>query len=346
MRDVLGLNTKKSLSYLFIFIINPVLVYYAFEARMYSLFALLTTLSFYSFFTKRWKLYIFSLVLSLYTNYFSVIVLIVQGALVFYSDSTNKTRIALLKKIAIAVLFYIPWIVFVVFTKDVYQFASFWIKKPDIKTMFELLAIIYTGYEKGFFTFFDTKLIWMSGFYLFVLLMGWMNRKINVSLLIWAVVTPFSITLLSLLYPIFLPRYLIFSTVGFLFLLILIIDNLPYVPLRYIILFILVFSTFYYQALQVRYRQKTDVKKMVREIKILAKSGDLIYVADELDYFVMQYYLGEEKVFIYGKSFDEIKQWEGKILISKERITHLLPQYPRKAFLITNGGSFQILSSY
>ena len=57
LQEIFKFNFKKSLIYLLLFLLNPFLLYYAFEARMYSLFTFLATLSFYSFYRKKYKIY-------------------------------------------------------------------------------------------------------------------------------------------------------------------------------------------------------------------------------------------------------------------------------------------------
>ena len=53
---------------------NPMLLYYAFEIRMYSLFALLTLTSFYFLYVKNWKGYSLSVILGLYTHTFFLLI--------------------------------------------------------------------------------------------------------------------------------------------------------------------------------------------------------------------------------------------------------------------------------
>jgi len=74
LQEIFKLNFKKSLIYLLLFLVNPFLSYYAFEARAYSLFAFLATLSYYSFYKKNYKLYFLSTVFGLYTHYFMLFV--------------------------------------------------------------------------------------------------------------------------------------------------------------------------------------------------------------------------------------------------------------------------------
>jgi len=49
LNNIFKMKERKSSIYLILFIINPLLLYYAFEARMYSMLAFFATLSFYAF---------------------------------------------------------------------------------------------------------------------------------------------------------------------------------------------------------------------------------------------------------------------------------------------------------
>src|SRR3989339_1180240 len=60
LNDIFKIKLKKSFFYLIFFIVNPLLLYYAFEARMYTMFAFFASLSYYAFFKKDYRLYLLS----------------------------------------------------------------------------------------------------------------------------------------------------------------------------------------------------------------------------------------------------------------------------------------------
>lgn len=107
----------------------------------------------------------------------------------------------------------------------------------------------------------------------------------------------------------------------------------------------LIVLTFSYQKLQIEYRRKTDLRKVLREIQVIANKNDHIYTND-LDFFTVQYYLKNSKVFIYGKRFEDIPAYNGKVLISKDRAAFNLPFYPQKAFIIKSDGQYTIQAFY
>ena len=56
-KDVFKFSNIKSAVYLLLFILNPFLTFYAFEARMYMVVTFFIALSYYAFWTKKKKLY-------------------------------------------------------------------------------------------------------------------------------------------------------------------------------------------------------------------------------------------------------------------------------------------------
>jgi len=85
--------------------------------------------------------------------------------------------------------------------------------------------------------------------------------------------------------------------------------------------------------------------KVFREIEVIANKKDLIYTND-LDFFTVQYYLNKNKVYIFGKSYEDIPEYNGKVLISKEKVASNLPFYPQKAFILNSNGQYTIQAMY
>jgi hypothetical protein len=164
-------------------------------------------------------------------------------------------------------------------------------------------------------------------------------------LIIWGVIIPLGVWIFSFIKPIFLPRYLIFTTVGFLLLLIYAIDQFN-ILLRLLIILPLVLITINYHQLQIKEREKVNFRKLFQEINKVAGKNDLVYVTNELDYFSALYYFKTNQVYIYGKSYAEIPAFVGKVLIPKESIVIQLPRFPKKAFVINSDYSYNIQAEF
>ncbi len=341
LNEILKINLKKSFIYLLFFLINPLLIYYGLEARAYALFGFLSIFSFYLLYKKN-KYYLPITSLGLFTHYFMIFVVLVQ-----YLIFKNK-------KILKAFLFFLPWLILVLINQG-FNNPSFWINSFQIKDIFNSLGFVLLGYEKVF-SFFDNSFFFFNFILWLIIVLGYLkikenfkNKKTFYYFFITGVIIPVFIIIISLLIkPIFLPRYLIFSNISLLILLITIFNHSKslYKLFFGVLLVVLTVYSLNYQSLQIKYRKKTDLKKTYKEIKSLLKKDDLVYVTSELDFFVAQYYINENQVFIYNKTYEEIPQYVGKVLIPENKIVQTLPIYPKKAFIIDSKGNYYISAIY
>jgi hypothetical protein len=349
MTNIFKFSQKKAFFYLLFFLINPLLHYYAFEARMYSMFAFFAVLSFYALLTHQKKLYFWSTLLGLLTHYFMIGVFITQLLIyhVFKKSRIIDQKVFNFKILISPFILSLTWLLFVLILKK--PTTSFWIKPWALKNFLLIPASIFTGYEFDF-TFFDKKIIYFSWLISIVIFLGILIKKqkrekgLFYILLFWSLFIPILSAIISLFYPIFLPRYLIFAAVGLILLVIFIIDKLPLL-IKFVAIALIFYLCFNYTHEQLHYRKKDDWRKIISEIKSLAKKDDVLYVADVLYYFPAVYYFDEKRVFIYQKNYDEIPDFVGKILIPKEKIINHLPTFPRKAFILISPTDYQIQSS-
>lgn len=351
LNDIFKFRLKKSFLYLLLVIINPLLVYYAFEARMYTMFAFLGSLSFYALYKKDPLLYILATILGLYTHYFMVFVLLGQLLIILLVEGNKKIK--LLQSILLSGILFLPWGIFVLLTKPGIN-QSFWIEKPPLIAIPNLLGILFIGHEaakdvpkieilKRIVVYVNIILILLYSkiAFFFRRYFNKPNFKILFYLLVWALLIPIIVGLISFIKPVYLSRYLIFSTVGILIMTLYLIDKLN-IKLRIISLLLLVFLSGLYQQNQVIARKKTDLRKTIEEIKMLAHKDDKLYVTSELDLMVAQYYFPENRVFLYEKNYQDIPSYVGKILITPGNITYHLPRYPTKAFILNSYGSYEV----
>lgn len=350
--EIFNFTSKKSFFYLLFVAINPFLIYYAFEARMYSMFAFLATLSFYAFLKKKWRLYILSIILGLFTHYFMLFVLLTQIILITKLKLKKSEKKTLIYKLyAIPSLIFLPWSLYIL-SKMSFFSGDFWIDKIDIVTILSMPAVLYTGFEKSFlsdpFLFnFNSILIMFFGFFIFVILALGLekakkfNHHLITTLLYWTFLTPSLIVLFSLVKPLWLPRYFIFTNIGMILLLIIALECFKK-SWKICLLTFLIISTLMYHELQIKVRQKSDLRKPIEEIEKLMGKNDRLFVDSELDFHVAEYYLNEKDVYVYGKSYEEIPSYVGKILIPKNKVVTALPIYPAKAFILKSDGTYNI----
>lgn len=356
LTQILHIKIKRAYTYLFfLFAVNPLLLYYAFEARMYTLFAFLSVLSFYFFASNRKKAYVIVSVLGLYTHYFMAFVLLSQWIFSlcnrFKPIATDSNRFqpistAFSRSVFLIFTCFLPWLLFLLFQKPPLS-SGFWIAPLTFQQLLDIPGRIVTGYE--YELEFYNKYIRNISYVVFIIttFLYTIGRKNNETknqmkfLAMWVFVPLFFVLVISFFKPIFLPRYLILISIGFLLFIVYLMEHAPKF-LRYVFLLIFFLVTLHYGFFQITYREKADLKKVVHEIKALAKSSDVLYVTSELDFHTAQYYFGENRVFIYGKTYEEIPSFVGKILIPKNKIVHSLPTYPSKAFILNPDLSYNI----
>lgn len=347
LTKIFKIKFRSSIFYLLLFIINPLLTYYAFESRMYTMLAFFATLSFYFFEKKDWKFYIISTILGLFTHYFMILAILAQGTYFYLTIKGKNKRLELLKKVILPFLFFIPWIFFVLTQNNIFN-GSFWIKSFNFNDIFNTFGMIYTGYEKDF-SFYNKEIFKISSLILIILFIGFVkiykqkssNKHLELLLILWSVAIPLTIAFLSLFKPIFLPRYLIFNTVGLLLFIVLILEKMKTTS-KIFFLALIIYFTISYQVFQMIFRTKTNLGKTIREIGKLAKPNDLL-LTNERNFFTAKYYFKDgKKVFIYGKTYEELPKYIGKVLIDKKDLVSSLPYYPVKAFILKSDGSYDI----
>jgi len=326
---------------LILLIINPLLTYYAFEARMYILLAFFSLWSSYAFLKQNKKEYLVACIFGLLTHYFMIFIFLSQiFSYYLFKKNLNKINLNLFKYPALVI---VSWLIFVFIQNDKLLSDGFWIKKTDSFILKNFPAILFTGFEKDFG--FDYPKIGSLSLLIFLMitisLLVKKNKKPAEKLTYFYLFTagfifPFIILLISYFKPIFLPRYLIGSSLLLVLLLIFILNKLEKKFFSFFILILFLYFSFDYQKLQIKFRKKSNYRKLYQEIKILAKKDDFVYVSSELDYFVACYYFDKNRVRIFSKTYEEIPSFVGKILIPKEAITFSLPIYPKKAFIISD----------
>jgi uncharacterized membrane protein len=356
LNNIFKIKQKKSFFYLIFFILNPLLLYFAFEARMYSMLAFFASLSYYAFYKKNYRLYLLATISGLFTHYFMIIV--VSSQLLFLL--INKKKDFNFKKsiIYLSLLIFSPLVIF--FLSQSSFLNSFWLLKPRLYHLMNLPGIIYTGHELNLYpnsftvNAMEKNVFYFSLLLILIIIIGFFHYRKKARskehilfnfLFIWAIGIPLFALIFSFIKSIYLPRYFIFTTVGFLLLTIFILEKIS-VLLRVFLIAILFVLTINYNQLQLTYRTKGNFRKTLMEIKALSKENDLVYVTSDLDFFTAQYYLDENKVYIYGKSYKEIPVYNGKVLIPKEKMALTLPFYPQKAFILNSDGSYTIQAMY
>jgi len=361
--------TARALVYMSIVLTNPFLVSYAFEARMYMMVTFFITLSYYALWSKKPKIYIFSMIAAFYTHYFSVFIFAIHALshLLPLLEQKNRSRTYLQKRLSdrrfiIPVALYLPWLVYLLSTHDFHS-SGFWILQPAVSDLVYLPLVLFTGYERVFGEYYHER----AGYTDFHLFLSFLIAGLTVlpfiktylttkhsshvhhylnSLLAWAFLTPLLIFAIShITTPLFHPRYYIFSVPGLLLLLIVSIELLqgwitkqkkgfPPLILTSLLLVAFLGITARFNTDNLKYHSKRNVSRMYAELHALKKPQDKILLRNDLDYPLALYYTKLDTVYIWGKSYEEIPAYVGKVLIPQDAAVSEMPQYPARAFLV------------
>lgn len=344
LKDILKINTKRIWIYVMLFSINPFFLYYAFEARMYSLVVLLNLLSFYYLILKKKRSYIIVSTLGLYTHYYFIFVLATQFIynLLIEKKSLRRT----LQSVMYPILFFVPWFFYIYPTIST-KTAHFWLTKTNLYNLLISPAVLLTGYEQNYSGFYNIRIILLSLF-LFVIVVLFTKRhqskQVFSLLFLWSFLFYFITLIVSFIKPIFFPRYLIYSAVGFNLLLFYGIEHSRKM-IRLILIGVLFIFIADFWSGQILYRIKGKEQETIHSIQKLASNTDLLYVTDAATYFVAAYYFDEKRVYIYKTDSKPIAYYIGLVLIPQNKIVTYLPLFPKKAFILTSDQNYEIKTS-
>lgn len=356
--EIMKVPVKQALLFLLLFVMNPLLDYYAFEARMYAMFAFMSVLSFYFLFKGDYKKYLIAALAGLYTHYFMFFVVAAQFAYLLYTDTRASWRKHLDMYTKMAVL-YLPWALFVFFSKPPVN-QGFWVPKPDLKTLLNIPAILLTGFEtEPWYVYKSLPLITLALVLVIALFVykTFLSRRKGTAhsvhassrrrhtpftlLLFWTVIPLVMILAVSVFKPLLLPRYMIFLSVGFMLLIVYMLRSFK-PGLMYLLFAVLIFFSWRYGLFQAKYRNKQDLKTPLTEIKKIMGKNDLVYVTSEFNFHPAEYYVNDRQVYLFGKPYSSIPWFVGKVLIPESKLTNSLPVYPRKAFILDDSGHYTI----
>ncbi len=216
-------NQQTALLGAFIMAIAPLQLFYAQEARMYTMLLMLTIFSTWCFILALqkdtwlwWGLFIVGITLASYTAYFVFFVIAAMGIYVLLFDRRHKQIIHFLIALGVITILYLPWVnVFLSQTRAV--FDTYWLSRPNLLIIFPTLAAFFTSYTLSatwvavslaavlliiFIVFNDVRHALKQGYD--VQSLTW--------LLLWGFVPLFGTLLISLYKPIFQLRVVLTAT--------------------------------------------------------------------------------------------------------------------------------------
>lgn len=320
---------------------NPMLVYYAFEARAYSLYALTTTASMYYFYINHKLGYIISTTLALYTHPYTVFVPATQVIYLLIKKKLNKEKIILM---AIPFLLYIPWI-FVIF-EQIQKSQQMWMYSINTSLVQAVLGNLLIGYEgTPGFLWNHMKILSLIVFVLYILAIGTKKRfKENILFFLWVFIPLTIVLTISYFKPIYVNRYIITVSVAQVLLLAVALKSISNLILRRI-LTLFFFSIFLYTLYFMPfYIKKVDIKSTFKEVNSFAGQSQ-VYANTPLVFFESVYYFqNPQNVYLYNPDHIPLPVYVGAVLIPQSIHKDSFPEYPQKTIMIYEDGHYEVFS--
>jgi uncharacterized membrane protein len=316
--------------------LNPMLVYYAFEARTYALVVLLVMVSLYSLMKRNWKVYIAASALALYAHPYSILALIAQALYVIFWERQNF-KVFFKKAVWIGLLF-TPWI-FVIFNQ-IRSSSETWYYPVTHDYIKASIGSMFLGYEG------TPDSLWAWSMKLSVVIMGivafsFFNDKIkNVQrlLLVSFLLPLIAVVGFSFYEPIFTQRYLIFIVISEVFLVALGLFSIPNKLVRSGMIAVSFAFLLYFNSWYPPQNTKRDFQTPFRQINSVMNKNDIILNESALTFFNAEYYATyPERVYLLQKYDSALPNYVGAILIPREKWLEEIPKTTRVFFLYEDG---------
>ncbi len=303
---------------------TPLLVYYGFETRAYSLLSFLSILSIYALCTHKWKMYLVAMLAGLFTHYLMCLMLLIHifiygSGLVGRHSKLSLVRLFVLPVVGIGV-----WLGFSTIMKWGQSSTGFWIPHPTITTLLTAPAILLTGFDAGWGFAYDLAPLTLiiTCVIGIPLLLRYHTSKVSWVLLLTSLGLVGAVFFISVLgtNSLFISRYLILASPPFVLLLVIQLHRFKGI-FQIMWLLSLLIVLWHFQVINIAKRHKEDIGSQINALKQNSRTSDYLLVASELDYHVAQVYWHDStKVKIIGKKYEEIPEYVGKVLISPDAV--------------------------
>ncbi|MCX7996323.1 MAG: glycosyltransferase family 39 protein [Patescibacteria group bacterium] len=353
-KNILKTSHRRAIVYTLLLILNPLVLYYAFEGRMYSTLFALAMVSSYFFLTGKNRAYLAVTVAGLWTHLFMGLVVVTQ--ILFYliehnlwKKSSKKQETVRLPYMLGSIALVIPWLIFFLSQNRAVQ-NGFWVSYLQLGDYILLPGYLFTGIYKDYWApvfqvatlrqyLYLTSLLFtlIAGVALTLRAQSMQVLRVRRYYLYLAFIPIAAVVFVSFFQPLFVPRYLVMASAALSVLAILILHDLSR-PWQLVFGLIVAAVAIQGQLFQLEYRDKGSMRELSFELRQLMNESTVIYVESELDLIEAQYYFGENRVYLYGVQYETIPHYVGKVLIPKSRIRTEVPKFPGRAIIISNVG--------
>jgi len=206
------LKRSESLSAVLLMSLSSFHIWYAQEARGYTMALFFTLLSAYFYMRALlinrllyWVLFAISAALAVYSSYYAAFLVIISGLLILYKDNRRYIKEWFLSILAILALL-LPLVL--VFTQHChYVKNSFWLLKPRLADIFITLAVFNLGYSSGYFELIAGPVLFFTLFIYGAHSFYRVNKEDAITLFLFAFLPIIAAYLISIWYmPVYITR--------------------------------------------------------------------------------------------------------------------------------------------
>lgn len=348
------LFTKKWLHWFvpILFFFNPMLLYYAFEARAYGWYIFFTVFTLYGYLKKDWKIFTIGSVLGFYTHLYSLAVpaLCVLHYMAFEWKTLWNKKMIRKNPIVLSVFFMtlaiLPWLIRVILVAQ--KFSYSWYYPVDFHLIKSVLGNMYLGYDgTPWFLWSATRWVSLAFFLLSLCALVPKSNRRYASLFVTLVYLPLlAIIGISFIKPLFVNRYLIFVTVGEVFVIGYAIASFKSAAVRALMAGTILISTIWFTCWYTDQHDKMDMRTPMREINTMVTDHDVIYADDPIIFLETLYYAHDRsRVYFYNPSGSVFPWFIGDAVLKQEQIVKEYPVYPSRTFVVHKDGTYSVVYS-
>lgn len=333
-------STQMAVITTLIALLCPMLLYFAFELRMYSLLALFAALATYFLLKKQWILYVLAAAAGMYTQPFMAFVL---ASHFVYLLLTMHLRTAIFVFIGIGLL-YLPWVPTIV--SQFSHSGPMWMFPVDRNLFEAVLGNVFMGYEGTPGGLWEKMKLLSLGILVVsgIALLFQKNRK---AVLLLALITYLPLLLvlgISIKKPIYVHRYVIFVAFGEVFMIAAFLATLPRKLRAFLASCIITFLIFA-NSWAIAFHQKVDFQSTFFSVNEKLRPGDSVVADSPLSYYESWYYTNKDfPVYLYNPEKTEPPRFVGSVGMPEQVWIDRYPLYPKRAFVISENGKYTTIS--
>lgn len=287
-----------------IYTLSVMNIYFSHEARVYALFVMLSSLSLYFFLSlikspdKKSTLFLLFIInlLIIYSHYFGFFIIITQAVSLIFSGSFKKLWKKMLLLYAMLIISYLPIILIFIKRLSISVSQGTWVKPPQFTELYgNLNRFLNSKYPLALLALISLIyfILWAREKSIATRIKSAINNKYLLILLLWFGIPYCGMFISSFVAPMFLDRYLLFTSVFF-FLLIAVFISLFCRKQWIVYLSAMLFLIAMTVNLSLNPDNHRNVKGLIAQIQQLKKPGSIVIISPEYAFREFTYHYNKD----------------------------------------------------